>query len=111
MDELNGLIRSNGIPDEMATKLRAFFIQTRAKREAEVMGQLLNDMSPTLQARVVAHTSGYWIRKVPYIPSSVTDLFVAQLAIRLAVVIYAQAEKIAEPATLFIVSRGVAMHG
>merc|ERR1719379_3228012 len=53
LDELNGLIHTNGIPDEMAVKLRAFFLQSRAKREAEVMGELLNDMSPQLQSKVV----------------------------------------------------------
>ena len=67
MDTLNRYIASEGIPRELAYRMRSYFHQSKHLRAAKQVQQLLASMPPTLQGEVSWETNKAWLENISFL--------------------------------------------
>lgn len=111
MDELNRMMGSRGLPEDMRHRLRKYFIEARELHDCEAFKDLLSRMSPALQGSVARVASERWLQCVWYLRHDISDRFVSNIARSLEARVYADGEILDKPATLNILSKGVCGRG
>jgi len=116
MDDLNHMMKSKGLNHSMQVRLRSFFLQARELHDQERYRDLLCHMSPQLMSDVARVTNAKWLKRVWYIKPSgstddhltISDNFIAQIAVALQARVCSQGETLRSDATLRILVRGLA---
>jgi len=110
MDCLNRFIAFNGLPPELAQRLREYYYATAQMQAANTHKSVTSGMSPALQEEVSLKLNARWLRDVAFFnglqmladdPSKpkirlvdpVEDGFLAQVAMKLHAAVYAPKEK------------------
>jgi hypothetical protein len=111
MDELNRMMASRSLPQEMRMRLRKYFIEARELHDSESFKELLLRMSPALQGSVARVANDRWLQCVWYFKKGITDRFVSDIAKALEANVYADGELIDKDITLNILSKGICGRG
>jgi len=122
MHQLNVMMRDQGLPYELRSRLRSFFLQNRHQIQYQKQLQLLDNMSPRLQAEVCRVLTLTWIRKVPFflqfmnltermasrgMHTATFEACIADISRRLQCTAYAQADCFTNVQVLHILSKGL----
>lgn len=110
MDDLNWMMRDRGMPKHLRSKLRRYFWESRSLTRLTEQRSIIERMSPMLQGVVARQLSEQWLSKVPYLQALDQETLVA-VARKLTPQLFAPNEAIEKQRTLFVVRRGVCMHG
>jgi len=116
MDDLNHMMRSRSLDNDLQVRLRSFFLQARELHDQERYRDLLCHMSPQLMADVARVTNEQWIKRVWYLKPSgatpahlaISDHFIAEIAVALQANVCSQGETLRSDATLRVLVRGLA---
>jgi len=109
MDDLNGFMAEQGLPNDMRISLREYFHQTRHLQVARANKQLIENMSPMLQGQVVWKINERWLRHVWFLRQA-EDKFMVMLSLSLAAAVFAPAE-LCPNGYMYIAHRGIALYG
>mmetsp|Transcript_16697 Transcript_16697/g.28405 ORF Transcript_16697/g.28405 Transcript_16697/m.28405 type:complete len:584 (-) Transcript_16697:199-1950(-) len=110
MDDLNWMMRDRGMPKHLRSKLRRYFWESRSLTRLMEQRKVIERMSPMLQGVVARQLSEQWLSKVRYLQLLDQETLVA-VARKLTPQLFAPHEAIEKQRTLFVVRRGVCMHG
>ena len=110
MDDLNWMMRDRDMPKSLRSKLRRYFWESRSLNRLMEQRTIIERMSPMLQGVVAKQLSDQWLSKVPYLQSLDQETLVA-VARKLTPMLFAPNEAIQQQRALFVVRRGVCMHG
>lgn len=111
MDALNRFMASQGarINKPMRRRLREYFHQSRHLQVAATNADLLQNLSPGLQAELAWKTNKRWVHRVAFLQG--TELsFMVEVALHLAPAVYAPGERPTND-KLYIIHRGIALYG
>lgn len=109
MTDLNKMMSREDLPNEMRARVREYYQQTVHVRFTERRSELLELMSPALQAEVAWECNKAWLQRIWFLKGASQALLV-QLALRLVPHVFAPGE-ICPPGRMYIVHRGVALYG
>jgi hypothetical protein len=119
-DSLTIFCQDQGLPKELATKLREFFRQSRAVQARKYHRELLSVMSPGLVAEVAVRISGPLIAKIPFFnpadaPREERYSFITAVTLKMQPFMFAAQEKIIQPGMrmmgMYVVKSGIAFGG
>lgn len=110
MDDLNWMMRDRHMSKSLRSKLRRYFWESRSLNRLKEQRTIIARMSPMLQGVVAKQLSDQWLSKVPYLQSLDQETLVA-VARKLTPMLFAPNEAIEQQRALFVVRRGVCMHG
>lgn len=110
MDDLNWLMHDQKIPHTLCIRLRRYFHETREATRRQAEGQIMVQMSPQLQGEFAHFTHKKWITKVWYL-ATMPDEVIVLMSKMLRTSVFSPQEDVVRDRTLFIVQRGLAVHG
>eukprot|EP01029_Cantina_marsupialis_P032074 TRINITY_DN94_c0_g2_i2.p1 TRINITY_DN94_c0_g2~~TRINITY_DN94_c0_g2_i2.p1 ORF type:complete len:727 (-),score=210.67 TRINITY_DN94_c0_g2_i2:493-2673(-) len=113
-DHLNQYVGKFDMPNEFKYNLRRYFKQCRPLYFQRFYNDVITNMSPALRSQVASKSHGWWISKIWFLNaanSKERDEFIAQIAMRMKMVCFAQNEiliKFGEtPNNMYVVESGV----
>jgi hypothetical protein len=109
MSELNQMMSRESLPNHMRIRLREYFHKTQHVRETTKRRQLLDLMSPTLQAEVAWECSKSFMKRIWFLEGT-SFPFRVQLSMSLQGRVFAPGE-LFPIGPLYIVHRGIALCG
>jgi hypothetical protein len=111
LDHLNDFMASEQIPKHVQWRLREFFFRTKHLRVAAENTELLEQMSPGLQAETLKLTSARWLPNVDFLHGTEGE-FIAALILALHPMVFTPDDRVSpNRAELFVLHRGVALYG
>lgn len=96
-----------GLPEELRTRARRFFLESREVARVHAFSHIEADMSPGLQGTCAVTLGGVWLRIVWYL-KDIEGTLLSQLALRMKTRVFPKFEWIPDD-RLYIVRRGVVM--
>jgi potassium voltage-gated channel Eag-related subfamily H protein 7 len=110
MDELNHMMETQRMQNDVRIELRTFFMMEKTKNETEIQMAILSRLSPKLRTKISTLLYGRACRSVYYFKFC-SERFVEFMAQGLVVRVYPQAEEICLPAQLCFINRGIVVMG
>jgi len=111
LDDLNYMMKDQGIPKTMQRKLRSFFFRVKDVQRVKSYKEIVSQLSPSLQGEVYYFVNKDWVRKVWYFNLHFQDLhysgFIAKLSRELEIDVYAGLDVFYEPWILYTLQIGV----
>ena len=109
MDALNKFMQKQKVSTQLQRRLREYFHQTAHLRTSAKQNELMQAMSPALQAEVSWHINHKWLERVWFL-NGAPSAFLLQLVKRIRPLVLAPSE-CAPPDHLYIINRGLALYG
>ena len=111
MDELNYFVRDRGLPQELARRLRAFFMHSRDMVRQDALKNILTRLSPDLASHCVFQTCAFLRDGKVFFLRRCTKAFLCAVVSKLHLEQFSPKEAVHHPQTMFIVRRGLAAKG
>jgi len=109
LDDLNRFCGEHAFAPELTRRLRQFFHQRKHVMMAKSASSVINKMSTSLQIEVVMIVHQHWLQHIWFLRGAEPACLV-QLALRMEPCVFAPSE-LPEPTHLYIIHRGIVMHG
>jgi len=123
MDELSLMSTDHDLPTHIRQRLRHFFMSSKVvERQRARRRNLMKAMSSGLKVEVALELNRAWLRKVSVLQQLLctrsgtplarhNNVFIAEVCLSMATEVYAQAEAVGKPQTLFVVGVGLVCQG
>ena len=108
VDALNIMMERNELPKLLRCRLREYFHQTQHLRSTHRQRQLLESMSPGLQAEVSYECHKRWLHAVPFL-QNLPDQFLVALSRQLVALVFAPGEKVPW-GNMYVIERGLVLY-